>query len=287
MDKNFVQTNGDYVKIGGMLVKTNSPLNTHEFKQFRWRDQQLMTIMNSGGSNATDELVEGAWALIRDYPQRANGYQAIMAAMEHYEIEGNPAKARLLANQLIAFSMPDSHIRATPTLRPDCQPEQFKLWAKGFLNRLDSFDKPVAMQFTAVDGREIDLSKMKEKVVLVDFWATTCGPCVAELPRIKAAYDKFHAHGFEVIGISCDTDKNELEDYVQKHDIPWPQYFDGKQQDDNKFAAGFGIDGIPHMFLVDKKGLLRLDNVRASDKYHAKGDTTGFEEKISELLAEP
>ena len=91
------------------------------------------------------------------------------------------------------------------------------------------------MQFMAVDGREVDLAELRGKVVLVDFWGTHCGPCVEELPRVKAAFEKFHAQGFEVIGISCDTDRKELEKYVKQHGISWPQYFDGKKQGDNEF----------------------------------------------------
>lgn len=266
MPNGFVKTNGEWVTIGGIMVKTN--LNSDEFKEFKWRDEQLMEIANSGASNATDKLVEGAWRLVKDYPNRANGYQAIMMATEDYEFEDKLDKARTLANELISSSAP----------------ERFKLWAKGFLNRLDSQDKLISIQFTAMDGRKVDLAKMKGKVVLVDFWATTCGPCIAELPRVKKAYDKFHGQGFEVIGISCDTDKKQLERFLKEKKYPWPQYFDGKQQTDNKFARAFGIDGIPHMFLVDKKGFLRFDNVRAIAT-HAKNDTS-FEEKISALLAE-
>jgi peroxiredoxin len=270
MDKDFVKTNGEDVTIGNITFKTNSPANTDEFKQFKWREHVLMKIAISGASNATDLLVEGARGLIKDYPDRANGYEDIMMAIEDYEYDGKPAKARALADELIASSAP----------------ERFKLWAKGFLNRLDSSGKPVSMQYTAVDGREVDLASMKGKVVLVDFWATTCRPCMAELPRVKAAYDKFHGQGFEILGISCDTDKERLEKFLKEKGLPWPQYFDGKQQEDNKFTVGFGIDGIPHMFLVDKKGFLRFDNVRARDNFHPKGDTTSFEEKVSKLLAE-
>jgi peroxiredoxin len=235
-----------------------------------WRDDQLMKIAGSGASNAMDLMVEGAWGLVKDYPDRANGYQNITMAIEDYEYDGKTAKSRALADELLASSAP----------------EKYKLWTKGFLNRLDSRGRPVSLQFTAVDGREVNLAQMQGKVVLVDFWGTHCGPCVAELPRVKAAWENFHAQGFEVIGISCDTDKKELENYVKQHGISWPQYFDGKQQNDNKFTVAFGIDGIPHMFLVDKKGFLRFDNVRASDKYHAQGDTTSLEEKIAGLLAE-
>ncbi|MGP8020541.1 MAG: TlpA family protein disulfide reductase [Limisphaerales bacterium] len=265
----FVKTNGEFVTIGTIMIKTNSPLNTDEFKSFMWREEQLLEIANSRASNAMDQFAEGAWALIKDYPDKPNGYQDIMWAADDDQYDGKPDKARTLANELIQSSAP----------------EEYKLWAKGFLNRLDSFGKPVSLQFTAVDGREVDLARLRGRVVLVDFWATGCGPCVAELPRIKAAYDKFHAQGFEIIGVSCDTDKDRLNKFLHEKGLPWPQYFDGKGFDD-KIAQSFGIDGIPHMFLVDKKGLLRFDNVRASDKYHPKSDATSLEEKVSMLLAE-
>ncbi len=184
----------------------------------------------------------------------------MMILIEHYEHD-DPAKARQLAEEMVAGP----------------GPEKIRLWAKGWVLRSDSMGKPVAMQFTALDNRPVDLAKMKGKVVLVDFWATTCSPCVAELPQLKAAYDKFHARGFEVIGISCDTDQEQLEWFVEHKELRWPQYYDGKQSIENKFAQGFGIDGIPHLFLVDKNGNLRADNVQAD---------AAFEGQIARMLDE-
>ncbi|HEX5400531.1 MAG TPA: TlpA disulfide reductase family protein, partial [Verrucomicrobiae bacterium] len=270
MDPSFVKTNGEYVTIGSITVKTNSPLNTDKFKHFMWREQQLMQIANSRSPGAIDKFVAGSWSLIKDYPDEESGYQNIMMAIEDFDFQADETKARALANELAVTSAP----------------EKYKLWANGFLHRIDSRSKPVSIKFTAVDGREVDLSKMRGKVILVDFWGTHCGPCIAEMPRIKAAWQKFHEQGFEVIGISCDTSKKDLEEYVTKHDIPWPQFFDGKQQEENRFTVEFGIDGIPHMFLVGKEGDLRFDNVRARDEVHAKGDAISFEDKISQLLDE-
>ena len=272
MDKDFLQTNGQYVIIDhNIMVETNSPLLTEEFIQFKWREHLLMQIELSKATNAMDQFVAGSWALAKDYPNHINGYQNIMGAMEDFDYEGAPAKAESLAREFISSAAPENE----------------KTWARGFLNRLNGRNKPVEMQFTAVDGRAVDLADMRGKVVLVDFWGTKCGPCKAELPRVKEAWKKFHGQGLEIIGINCDTDQKELETYLKDQNIPWPQYYDGHQQTDNKFTAAFGVDGIPHMFLVDKKGLLRFDNVRASDKYHAKNDTVSFEDKISALLAEP
>jgi peroxiredoxin len=270
MKPDFVRTNDGWVAIDNIMVETNSPLNTAYFKQFKWREYELTQILRSKSTNALDLFVEGSWQLAKDYPKEVNGYQNIMMAMEDYEYKDAPEKSRALAEKLIASSAPD----------------KFKLWTKGFLNRLDMRGKPMDLKFTAVDGRTVDLKEMQGKVVLVDFWATRCGPCVKELPLVKAAWDKFHDQGFEIIGISCDTDKTELEEYTKVHGIPWPQYFDGKQQNDNKFTVNFGIDGIPHMFLVDRHGLLRFDNVRASNKFHPEHDLMSFEEKIALLLSE-
>ncbi len=230
-------------------------------KQYKLRADELVQIKKSGSPDAEDKFVTGARLLIKDFPDGANGYEDLMWAIDDYESLGKLDQARSLAKELMDSSAP----------------QKYKLWAKGVFFRLDSMGKPVAMKFIAVDGREVDLAAMKGKVVLVDFWATDCRPCVADLPRVKAALEKFHAKGFEVIGISCDTNKKKLENYVEHNSISWPQYFDGKQQSDNKFAIEFGVDGIPHMFLVDRHGCLRFDNVRAKD---------GFEERITCLLEE-
>jgi thiol-disulfide isomerase/thioredoxin len=257
------------VRAGGTNM-TWTKEERENYKIYRTRADALMEIFHTQPVNWED-FEKGARALVKDFPTRANGYEDLMILMEKWERSSHKPgqvdntadldKARALAKEMAEGSVP----------------EKYKTWAKGYLTRLDSTGKPVAMHFTAVDGREVDLAKLKGKVVLIDFWATTCSPCVAELPHVKAVFEKFKAQGFEVIGISCDTDQGDLEKYVKKKGFAWPQYYEGKQQTENKFGQAFGIDGIPHMFLVDKSGKLRFDNVRAS------GD---FEDKIKMLLAE-
>src|SRR2546428_2627205 len=101
-------------------------------------------------------------------------------------------------------------------------------------------EKP-EIKFTAVDGREVDLAKLKGKVVLIDFWATWCGPCVGEVPHVLDAYKKFHDKGFEIIGISLDRDKNALTSFIKQKGMTWPQSFESS----NALADKFGINAIP------------------------------------------
>lgn len=114
---------------------------------------------------------------------------------------------------------------------------------------------------TDLDGKPLSISRFRGKVVLLDFWATWCGPCVGEMPNVISVYDRYHGKGFEIIGISLDTDKNTLESFIKDYGIKWPQYYDGKGWE-NELARAYNVNAIPATFLLDGEGRLIAENLR-------------------------
>ena len=151
--------------------------------------------------------------------------------------------------------------------------------ARGSLRRIDAIGKPFDLEFTeAVSGSEISMKGLKGKVVVIDFWATWCGPCVAEMPKMKKLYAEYKDKGVEFIGVSLDQKEgglDKLKEFVKKEGISWPQYFQGDGWN-SKFSASWGINSIPSVFVVDPDG--KVSSVEARGK---------LESMIPELLNRP
>ncbi|RYG65352.1 TlpA family protein disulfide reductase, partial [bacterium] len=86
--------------------------------------------------------------------------------------------------------------------------------------------EPYALNGSTLDGKKLDLADYKGKVLVIDFWATWCGPCVAEIPKVKETYSKYHGEGLEILGVSLDRDKTKLTDYIKAKEMPWAQVYD-------------------------------------------------------------
>jgi thiol-disulfide isomerase/thioredoxin len=126
------------------------------------------------------------------------------------------------------------------------------------------------------DGAPVALADYRGKVVLVNFWATWCGPCMVELPNLRTLHETYQPHGFEILAISLDDDRQDLEAFLNtpKSALPWATLFDGKGFD-GPLARRFGVNSIPRMFLLDRQGNLAAFNPRGRELWDLLAASTG------------
>jgi thiol-disulfide isomerase/thioredoxin len=126
----------------------------------------------------------------------------------------------------------------------------------------DLTGKPIQIVGRLYDGGKFDSHQWKGKVVLVDFWATWCGPCRASLPELQAIHERFHAKGFDVIGVSLDESRDALEAFFEETPLPWPNILDAEADDAERMAKKYSIVGIPTTYLLDQDGNLAAMNLQ-------------------------
>lgn len=240
----------------------NAP-GTSEAERFRLRllqvQQDAMLKRDLGAAAYLDALEQGARQLMKEFPARTEPFNLLVQIVNGAVQSGEIERARRLGKEIEGSKAP----------------EAAKNMVRTQLKRFDAVDKPFVFMAPSIEAKELNLETMRGKVVLFDFWASWCGPCMAEVPNMKEVYQKYHSQGFEIIGINLDETVEVLKETIKKNDMPWPQHFDGANPDGG-WAGKFGISAIPTMWLVDKKGVLRDLNARED-----------LAEKIARLMAEP
>jgi len=196
--------------------------------------------------------------LIAQSPDRPEPFVGLM---ELFEKCGAARSRRLLEENLSRTNLP-AKIRVAY--------EQTK-------KTLDLIGMPVGLGFTALDGRPVRFEDLQGKVVIVDFWATWCGPCVRDLPKLQALYAKYQQAGLTVVGVSFDRERAKLDSFLKANVMPWRQiYPDAAERE--VLAKKLGVTGgyLPMVFIIGRDGLLR----------HTLDSRFRTEEKVAALLKE-
>jgi thiol-disulfide isomerase/thioredoxin len=213
--------------------------------------------------NLKQKLQQGDESVKKEYSDMLTQMERWIIVLEK-RFKGN----MLIADTCLSFAddISDTDLprarRLLEVLKKDAD-EKEKALIDGMLNRIGIVGSKPDIKFKAVDGKEVSLQNLHGKVVLVDFWATWCGPCIQELPNVLKTYKKYHNQGFEIIGITFDKDLDTLKKFTKANGMTWPQYFDGKVWD-NELGKFYGIRGIPAMWLVDKEGKVVDINARTN-----------------------
>lgn len=125
--------------------------------------------------------------------------------------------------------------------------------------------------FKSNTGQELSLEKLSGKIVLIEFWATWCGPCRVELPEVKRIWKKYEGDQFVILGVNLDSNRQAFDAFIKDEGLTWPQYYDGLGWR-NKVSQLYGVYAIPHSILIDQDGVIKASGLRGEELSQMIGD---------------
>jgi peroxiredoxin len=249
--------------------------NSSELKDLITKIQAKLKDGKKTEKEFSDELKQFDTLVAKHQGEKTDEVAQIlyMEAMLYWEVLDNSEKSLELVKQ-IKRDLPDTSVAKNADQIVESMKKQEE--AKKIQRTLVDGAKFPDFSEKDVAGKPLSVANYRGKVVLIDFWATWCGPCVAELPNVLKTYETHHGKGFEIIGISLDQDEKKLTTFTQQKNMPWQQYFDG-QGWTNKLASRYGVNSIPATYLLDGDGKILAKNLRGE----------ALEQAVAKALAKP
>lgn len=278
-----VTVTGD-IKDLGNTYKVEGSDETSLFMQFtdvsRKRDKRVDSL---------NQIAQTLMEPFRNNPEKLDSISATFEAP--YNAIMRPVNDEVAAIITKNASMYASLI-AVQSLEPDLYGEVYRTLDQGLIKKFpkdknvknfhDFVGRTLALSVGQVapeieladtDGKLIKLSAFRGKVVLIDFWASWCGPCRKEMPNVVKAYAKYKGKGFEIFGVSLDKEKVNWVEAIKTDGITWPQVSD-LQQWSSSVVSLYAIQGIPYTVLLDKEGKIIAKNLRGDE----------LDKKLAEIL---
>ncbi len=268
----------------GNTYKVDGSAETRLFTEYN-----DLAKFNRGRVDSLQQLFQSAMGAVKMDSLRMDSLSKLFENVFNKIIDGYSAQ---VAEKIMKNTFMFSSIMAIQPLDPDKYTDIFKALDAGLAAKYPDNENvkifhQVVNRATAtkaggeapeinlgdLDGKKLALSSFRGKIVLVDFWASWCGPCRKEMPNVKAVYEKYKSKGFEIYGVSLDKDREAWVQAVQKDGIRWPQVSD-LQLWDCVAAKAYNVQSIPYTVLLDKEGKIIAKGLRGVE----------LERKLAELL---
>jgi thiol-disulfide isomerase/thioredoxin len=239
----------------GMLEKYSEKFGTYEWGKnlaayYKYRAINAAFALKAEGAEdgkAQEKYLADLTKFVKDYPESPDAADALWQLGNGAEFAGKEHDALGHYKELT-----EKHAKSN-----------FAKKAAGAVRRIEAVGRPARWAGAGIDGSSIDTAELRGKVVLVHYWATWCDACIAEVPRLAAAREKFGAKGFEIVGVNIDTDAEKAAGKAKQLQLAWPQLQD-KGGLEGELASQFGIVILPTMMLLDESGKVLHRNLQAS-----------------------
>ena len=213
----------------------------------------LMTFANEDSKQKTLEQVH---KFLREREELTlSDVQTGMLAAAMLELQPNKKPAH------------DTYVLMDELLKDDKREEMQNLRVnlRANVRRLELLGSKFVLKSKTTDNQAFDIEQFQGKFVIVDFFATWCGSCLEEIPRLKTQLEKYQSKGLEVVGISLDEDRKALDKFLDEALLPWPVLHDAEKDPMKRLQVQFGISQLPTVLLLNKEGVVVSLEARGSE----------------------